>query len=100
MPDRRSGIIQKVHPWADFARSLLQGVMFMRESTTYQAILDEGRKEEARAILVRLARQLPLGEPDPTVLTALTAINDGARLEAMANRILKATSWQDLLATP
>ena len=45
----------------------------MRESTTYQAILDEGRAEgqaaEARKLLLRLGRK-HLGEPDAAVEAA------------------------------
>jgi hypothetical protein len=78
---------------------LFQGATAMRDSSGYQAILDEGRTEEARKILLLLGRD-QFGEPDPTVLTALTAINETERLEELAKRIRRAASWQDLFATP
>ncbi len=84
----------------DILQHLFQGTAAMRESSTYQAILNQGRVEEARNILLRLGRLRRFGEPDPTELAALTAISDTERLEAMADRILTAASWQDLLATP
>jgi predicted transposase YdaD len=86
---------------------LFQGAEAMRESSTYQAILDEGRKEgrkegraeEARTIVLRQGR-IRFGEPTPALLSVLTAISDTDHLEALAERILTAVSWQDLLTTP
>ena len=75
----------------------------MRESTTYQAILDEGREEgrlvEARAILRRQGRK-KLGTASAEVLSRLEAINDLDRLERMSERLLDASSWDELLAVP
>ena len=79
----------------------------MRESVTYQEILEEGREEgraegreegraEARALLTLLGEQ-KFGAPAPHVQAALAAIDDSARLEALARRLLAATSWDDLL---
>jgi predicted transposase YdaD len=83
----------------------------MRESVTYQAILDEGRAEgradgraegraaEARALLALLGEQ-KFGPPDARARAALEAIGDAERLEALARRLLAATSWDDLLGQP
>ena len=66
----------------------------MKESTTYQAILDEGRAEgeakgraEGRAegerlLLLRLGRER-LGEPAAAVAAAIEAIADAGRIERM-----------------
>jgi predicted transposase YdaD len=86
----------------------------MRDSTTYQAILDEGRAEgeikgraegeikgraeEARRLLLRLGRK-HLGDPEEGIEAAVRAITDVERLELLAERITEAASWQDLLRT-
>jgi hypothetical protein len=70
----------------------------MRESTTYQAILDEGREDEARKLLLRQGRR-KFGQPEPAVEAALQAIGDLARLERMSERLLDVTTWDELLAT-
>jgi predicted transposase YdaD len=92
------------------AIELFQGVRKMRDSDTYQAILDEGRAEgliqgeargraeEARQLLLRLGRKR-LGEPEATVEAAVQAINDLERLELLAERVSDVKSWPELLAT-
>ncbi|MBA2449598.1 MAG: hypothetical protein H0V51_16380 [Chloroflexi bacterium] len=97
----------------DMIGELLRGVRAMRESSTYQAILAEGRAEgeaagraegeaagraaEARAILLRLGRER-FGPPDARTRTALDQIDDLDRLEPLTVRLLKVGSWDDLLA--
>lgn len=87
------------HP-AEFAQTLLQGVSEMKESSTYQFIVEEGlekgRTEEARAILLRQGRK-QFGDPGQDEIAQLEAIHDLARLEALADRILDVSSWQELL---
>ncbi|HZV07631.1 MAG TPA: hypothetical protein VE999_21270 [Gemmataceae bacterium] len=78
---------------------LFQGVRKMRDSTAYQAILDEGRAEEARRLLLRLGRK-HLGNPDAAVEVTVRAITDVERLELLAERVTDVASWQDLLQTP
>jgi predicted transposase YdaD len=114
---------------------LFQGVSSMKESSTYQKILREGREEgqkkgreegreegraegleeglkkgqkkgreegranEARAIIKRLGTRR-FGKPSTEYESRLKAINDVKRLEALADRILDATSWDDLFQTP
>ena len=82
---------------------LFRGVQAMRDSDTYMAILDEGRAEGevrgARRMLFRQGRKR-FGEPVTDVLSALQAVNDLERLERMSDRVLEASSWQDLIATP
>jgi|SRR5579884_1613583 len=94
---------------------LFQGVRKMRESTAYQAILDEGRAEgeikgraegeikgraeEARRLLLRLGRK-HLGEPGEAVEAAVHAITDVEHLELLAERTTEVASWQDLLRIP
>jgi len=81
------------------AVELFKGVRAMRESTTYQYILDEGRTEEARKILLRLGRQR-FGAASRAVEATINGISDLARLERMSDRILQVSSWAELLEAP
>jgi predicted transposase YdaD len=81
------------------AQQLFQGVQGMRDSSTYQLILDEGRLEEARRLVIRLGRR-PLGAPEPAALTLLQGITDVERLERMADRLTDVADWNELLRTP
>jgi predicted transposase YdaD len=84
-----------------FAQQLLRGVQSMKESSTYQAILDEGRAEEARKILVRLGSP-HFGAPDAAVMAALEGITDLGRLEDLIAQMPASAkaSWEDLLGLP
>jgi predicted transposase YdaD len=93
--------------------SLLEGVQVMKESTTYQKILREGRKEgrkkgqkegrvsEARRMLLRQGAKR-FGAPDAATIAALEAIQDIDRLEALGERILdpEIRDWAELIQTP
>jgi predicted transposase YdaD len=85
----------------------------MKESTTYQSILAEGRAEgeaegkvkgalaEARKIVIRLGTPR-FGPPAAAVRAALEGITDVERLEDLCARTLEpqAASWEDLLGLP
>jgi hypothetical protein len=71
----------------------------MKESSGYQIILDEGRLDEAKKILLRLGRQ-SFGVPSEAIKASLEAISDLERLERMSDRVLTAASWSELLDTP
>jgi predicted transposase YdaD len=87
------------------AGQLLQGVRAMKESSTYQAILAEGRAEgeamgraeEARKVLLLLGGK-QFGPPDPQVRAVITAANL-ERLERLTERLLDVSSWDELLAS-
>jgi len=83
----------------DIAREVFRGVRGMRESDTYLAIMDEGREEQSKRLILDLA-QIRFGAAVEPVITRLNAISDIARLERVHHRILDASSWQDLLDTP
>jgi predicted transposase YdaD len=90
---------------------VLQGVLEMEESVTYQAIirkgeakglaegLVEGKREEARRSL-RLVGKECLGVPSKVVLATIEAIDDLARLEQLIVQAVKAKSWEALLGLP
>jgi predicted transposase YdaD len=91
------------------AQILLRGVHSMKESATYQAIVQEGRQEglqkglatgavqEARKLLIRLGSK-QLGRPSARTRAALDKIADLERLEALIDRLDSAESWHALLA--
>jgi len=81
---------------------LLEGVQNMRESTTYQAILREGREEgrldgERRLLLRQGTKRF--GKPDAATVATIEAIQDIDRLEALGERILNPDlhGWDALL---
>jgi len=88
---------------------LLEGMLDMQESTTYQAILREGRNEGLiegriageRQVLVRQGTK-KFGTPDSATLAAIEAIRDVERLEALCERILDldVRDWNSLLGAP
>jgi predicted transposase YdaD len=97
--------------------NVLSGVQQMEESVTYQAILQrgeergraqgrvEGRAEGAKEARVEEAAKLLLrqgskkfGVPSESQHTALRAITDLAHLEALVDRILDVSTWDELLA--
>jgi hypothetical protein len=67
----------------------------MEESTTYRWILSQGEKK----VLLRMGTK-KFGPPDTATLATLEKIEDLGRLEQMAERLLDASSWQELLASP
>jgi predicted transposase YdaD len=86
------------------AAQLFRGVMSMKESSTYQAILEEGREEgrgqgalaEAKKVL-RLWGDDAFGVPDARTAAAIERINDLAQVEDLLRRVRSAPSWQELL---
>jgi len=83
---------------------LLRGVQGMKESSTYQAIVAEGRAEglvegqakEARRLLLILGQD-KFGVPDAATRAAINAITDIKRLEKLIRECQRAGSWQELL---
>jgi hypothetical protein len=75
----------------------------MKESSTYQAILEEGRAEgavaEARKLLQVFADRA-FGPPDARTAAAIERIDDLARLEELCGRLPAAGSWHELLGQP
>jgi predicted transposase YdaD len=87
---------------------LEQRVRTMRESATWQAIFQEGEqkgKEEGkvegmRDLLLHLGTRR-FGLPDAVTQAAIAEITDLSQLQALSDRLLDVSSWQDLLpATP
>jgi hypothetical protein len=81
----------------EFAQALLRGVLGMKESTTYQAIVAEGRTAEARRLLLMLGEQ-QFGAVDADTRAAVESIGAVERLEELVRKVSRAGSWQELLA--
>ena len=74
----------------------------MTESSTYQAILAEGRSEgrtaEARKLLLFVGTAR-FGPPDEPARAAIERMNSIALLEGLFIRLLNVSSWHELLAS-
>ena len=80
----------------------------MKESVTYQAILEEGeaigvakgkaegKAEEARKMLLLQGRDR-FGEPSAKIVALLDAVTELRRLEALVIRLLHVKTWEELL---
>jgi len=90
-------------------RRILRGVRGMKESSTYQAIWEEGKtvgllegrqegKAEEALRLLLLFGSKRLGEPSERVLSSLHSITSLERLEKLAGRLMEVESWSELLA--
>jgi predicted transposase YdaD len=89
----------KVEP--DIAKSMFLGVQGMQDSSTYQAILDEGREEgyikQGQKTLLLLGR-IRFGEPDEATRQRVAAIKSLDQLDRLSERLLHVGSWKELLA--
>lgn len=93
----------------EVTKQLLRGVREMKESSTYQAILEEGRIEgiaigeaqgevkEAQAILLLMGTKR-FGKPTARIRKKIESITSVERLERLVERLLDVTSWQELLS--
>lgn len=85
---------------AAFSNELLKGVMGMKESSTYQFILEEGAQQgelrEARRLVLLMGGKR-FGEPDAQTQAALDKITSQQQLEQLATRLFDVESWQELL---
>jgi len=94
---------------SEVTNQLLKGVRAMRESVTYQAIIEEGREEgreegelqgrvtEARRLLVILGGKR-FGTPSDETLALLDQMTRLEELEQLLSLILNVESWTELLA--
>ncbi len=83
----------------EVAVQLWRGVQAMEESSTYQYVIEKGRKAALKDNLRRPGARR-FGAPTAPTVAALNAIDDLARLDRMFDRALDAADWNDLLATP
>jgi len=93
------------------AQQLLQGITRMRESSTYQAILDEGREEGrevgreegrhegeligVRRTLLRMG-EVKFGPVDPVTASQIERIDDMDLLDRLISALFRVSSWPEL----
>ena len=68
----------------------------MKESVTYQAILEEGGVQRLREVLLLQGRDR-FSEPSPQVAATLNSLTEVSRLKELAVRLLDVSSWEELL---
>jgi hypothetical protein len=83
----------------DMLNSIYDGVHVMHDSSALELILEEGAVKEAKRLLLRIG-QKRLGPASEEMRASLQAINDLDRLDRLADAVLSAASWSELLATP
>lgn len=95
------------------ASAMVLGIRGIEESSTYQAIKEEGeakgriegkaegeaegRVEEARRILLRLGRLRFGAAADPTTVAWIDTLTDLERIESLIDHLISPASWQELL---
>src|SRR5208282_2712940 len=94
-------------PW-ELIKHCFGGITAMRESSTIQAFIEEGRRKglqegleegearEARRIILRQGR-IRFGDAGDAVGSRLEAISDLEQLEALTERVDQVSSWDELL---
>jgi predicted transposase YdaD len=85
---------------AAFVDQLLRGVRAMKESTTYQAIKEEGRLEEVREDIRLLGEEKFESPLPPEIRVILEGILDLEQLKELLKRVLKVDAWDRLVAPP
>ena len=95
----------------EIAKIILERVLHMEESTTYQLIIERGiekgikqgeslgRLTGVRDTLIALGSER-LGAPSKKVQQTLAKVNDLERLQRMIGRLFDAEAWQDVIDTP
>jgi hypothetical protein len=83
---------------AALAEEALYQVVSMKESTTYQMILEEGAVAEAKKFLIMQGTSR-FGSPDVQSVATLEIITDLPRLEQLGVRLLRVGNWQELLGS-
>ncbi len=88
----------------ELSAELFRGIVTMKESSTYQAILMEGRQEGNKEGAVSEARKLLkvfgggfFGPPDAKAVAAIERIEDLAQLELLCEKLRTVGSWRELL---
>jgi hypothetical protein len=83
---------------------LLQGVLGMEESSTYQAIIRKGAAQgaldEARKMLLQLGEDHFGTAASSDVQARVEAIQDLTQLEQITRRVYRSQSWDELLPAP
>jgi predicted transposase YdaD len=82
----------------EFTNALFEEVLGMEESSTYRWIVRKSKIEAERHMLLLLG-EAKFGPPDDAARAALENIMDLAEFDKLAVRLIRASSWQELLPT-
>jgi hypothetical protein len=69
----------------------------MKDSVTYQAILDEGKILALQELLLEQGEE-NFGDPSNETKMTVRGITDLDRLKKLCRRLLHVTTWQELFA--
>lgn len=89
-------ILAGMHTRSPVAKRIFEKVLAMRESGTYQLILEEGAIAHTQELVLKLGRKR-LGEPSDKQANKLKAIQDLDRLDRLVEKAPTAKSWDALL---
>jgi hypothetical protein len=89
-------ILSGMHVQPAVARDIFNKVIAMKESGTYQLILEEGAIDHTRKLILRLGSK-QLGDPTEKQKNKLAVIEDLERLERIMEKAFTAKSWDGLL---
>lgn len=90
-----TGVLMGLRYKASVVEKLMRGVRNMKESTFYQMILEEGKENEARRVILRIGRKR-YGEPDAETLARIETIVSLEKLELLIDRLVEVESWSEL----
>ena len=89
-------ILAGMHATPDVIRSVFQGVVTMIESSAFQVIEDLAMERHMREVLLKQGT-VKFGPPTDEQAAKLAGIDNLARLDRLAVRLLKVDSWDALL---
>jgi hypothetical protein len=89
-------ILAGMHHDPDLVRTIFQGATGMIESSTYE-LLEEFAKQKLTRDLLLKQGTAKFGSPSDEQAAKLAAIDNLARLERLAVRLVKVDSWDELL---
>jgi predicted transposase YdaD len=81
------------------AHALFEEILGMEESSTYQAIVQKGRADEART-MVLLVGEARFGPADDATRAAINAMSDLDQLHELGVRLAKGAGWQEVRSSP
>lgn len=77
-------------------QEFLRSIPDIEEYPGFKMFLDQGKTTEARELILRQGRK-KFGPPSAEQEALMRSVNDLTRLEAMSERLLDVSSWDDLL---
>jgi hypothetical protein len=88
---------ERVKELTEEITTMVLGIRGIEESSVYQDIFTKGRIQGIKEDVLRLGRR-KLGPPGEAVEARIAALSDLHRLQALHDRILDASTWDELLA--